>query len=98
MQLLYVSIDQSQCWRELGLLSPWDIGTEGAKEGKKAALEAIGRWAEEGDYLAAIEKGNSVADLVAKIPELPELILDLLPHTRPKIYFVPKPSIFIAKV
>lgn len=98
MQLLYVSIDQSQCWKELGLLSPWDIGAKGAEEGKRAALEAIGRWAEEGDYLAAIEKGNSVADLAADLPEPPELILDLLPRTRPKIYFVPEPAIFTARV
>ncbi|MGQ9511815.1 DUF6470 family protein [Thermodesulfitimonas sp.] len=87
-----VRIDQTRCFAERGLKPPAALAREAARSGQEAALAGIGRRAEEGDHLAAIEKGGTVADL-AVTEEEGEVILLLLPRSRPAVDFPYQPLV-----
>jgi hypothetical protein len=85
-----VRIDQTQCFIEKGLKPPSVLANECAGAGRRAALEGITRRAREGDFLASIEEGATVADLA--LPEEKfEVALALLPRTRPAVEFIEEP-------
>lgn len=92
---VFVQIDQTRCFAERGLKPPTELAREAARLGTEAALEGIGRWAAEGDFLAAIEKGGTFADL-AMPAEKVEVVLALLPQCRPVIEFVYLPLVIRA--
>src|SRR5690554_4599512 len=54
-----VHIDQTQCFAESGLKPALQLARDFNKEGLQVAFEAIGRIAQEGSRLAAIEKGGN---------------------------------------
>lgn len=85
-----VRIDQTACFAEKGLKPPSVLAGECIDLGRRAALDGIARRAEEGDFLAAVERGAEVADLA--VPEEKfEVVFALLPRTRPAIEFVGEP-------
>jgi hypothetical protein len=83
-----VIIDQSQCFKEIGLKNYLDLTKEAAKRGIQQALKYIGTIVEDGDRMAMI--GN---DIPPAIPELAEknawkeggFNIGLIPKSRPKI-------------
>ncbi|MEW6447581.1 MAG: DUF6470 family protein [Bacillota bacterium] len=85
-----VRIEQTQCFIERGLKPPSVLANECARAGRGAALEGVARRAREGDFLAAIEEGATVAD-VALPEEKCEVALALLPRTRPVVEFIEEP-------
>src|SRR5690606_38272323 len=56
--------------------------------GQQAAIESIARWAREGDQLAAIEKGMTVADLAEEIAwpgDRQQINVDVAPKSRVEV-------------
>jgi len=84
-----VYIDQYQCFYESGLKSIFDLVHDEAQMSKQIALEAIGKIAEEGRFLASIENHqNAIAVLAKKAMEHEvTFTIDLMPKSRPKIWF-----------
>ncbi|RKD32333.1 DUF6470 family protein [Thermohalobacter berrensis] len=84
-----VIIDQYQCFAEAGLKNFLDLTREQINLARQAALEGIGRRAQDGDRMAMIQKNMPPA-----IPEIAEknawddeldYNVDLMPKSRPKI-------------
>ncbi|EGD52745.1 hypothetical protein TheetDRAFT_0405 [Thermoanaerobacter ethanolicus JW 200] len=88
-KLPQVYIDQYQCFYESGLKSIFDLVHDEAQMSKQIALEAIGKIAEEGRFLASIENHqNAIAELAKKAMEHEvTFTIDLMPKSRPKIWF-----------
>lgn len=57
-------IDQSQCFADTDSRSPLEFSRHYASLARNAALEGIGRISMEGDMLAQIEQGTTLADVV----------------------------------
>jgi hypothetical protein len=82
-----VIIDQHDAFASAGLMTNPGIIEDAAQRGKQQALDYIGKTAEDGDRLAAIEKGgNPIADIAERdaFPEH-EFGYDIIPKQRPKI-------------
>ena len=77
-----LTIDQSPCRASYGYKDFLQLAREQAEAGRQAALEAIGRMAEEGNRLASIETGeNAVAEIAS----------DRIAYTWPELVLVPIP-------
>ena len=86
-ELPRILIDQYECFASAGLKGNYDFIKEVAQRGRQNALEVIGKKAQDGKMLAAIEnKGNPIA-YIAKRDAFPEkeFVLDFIPKARPKI-------------
>lgn len=87
---LQVHIDQSECWAERGLKPFQMLNKELAQRSYQDGIEDIGKIAEDGDRMAAIENGgNPIADIAAEITNPPpdEYNIAMIPTSRPKIEF-----------
>lgn len=73
-----LEIDQSPCRASYGIKSPTDFSREIAEEGKRAALEAIARIAQEGQRMASIEsKEDAIVAMATEtnFPPPPQVVL-----------------------
>jgi hypothetical protein len=61
-----LTIDQSQCWADMDLKSAFQRISEAASDGQQAALEYVGKTAEDGARMAAIETGENVFQNLAR--------------------------------
>jgi hypothetical protein len=88
-QPIIVDIDFSKCRAEMGCPGPQDAAAQWFEAAKQYAIEYIGQKAAAGDALGAIEKGVSIADVVESesYPPPPEINVDAVPKTPPKITF-----------
>lgn len=59
-------IDQSQAWRDMGLLTPLEAGKQAAQKGMQAVAEGTARRAREGDQMMHIETGGDKIAQIAK--------------------------------
>jgi hypothetical protein len=86
-ELPKVIIDQYECFASAGLKNNYDLISEISQRAKQNALEFIGKTAEDGRILAAIDKGGNPIAAIAKRDAYPEheFILDFIPKARPKI-------------
>lgn len=84
-----VEIDQTVCFREIGLMNFMDAARQEAQKGQDNALQAIELYARKGDRLAHIEhKSVTVAQVAAEVPEqIKEVNIDMAPKSRPDITF-----------
>ncbi len=82
-----VYIDQTQCFAESGLKPALQLAMDFNKEGLQAAFEGIGRIAEEGTRLRAIEKGgNPIAQIAyEKSVRNYQPVMVQMPKSRPDI-------------
>lgn len=86
-ELPRVIIDQYECFASAGLKGNYDFTKEAAQLGYQQVLEFIGKNAEDGNMLAAIERGGNPIAAIAKRDSDPvhEFGLDFIPKARPKI-------------
>jgi hypothetical protein len=82
-----VLIDQYECFAEEGLKNNYDFTKEAAQRGYQQAMEFIGKTAQDGYTLAAIENGGNPIAAIAKRDSSPqkEFVLAIIPRSRPKI-------------
>lgn len=82
-----VYIDQTQCFAESGLKPALQLASDFYREGLQVAFEAIGRIAQEGSRLAAIEKGGNPIPEIAgeKSRRDYEITMVQMPKSRPDI-------------
>jgi hypothetical protein len=82
-----VYIDQTECFAESGLKPALRLASDFYKDSLQAAYEAIGRIAEEGRRLAAIDKGgNPIADIAyEKLWRNYQVIMVQMPKSKPHI-------------
>ena len=59
-------IDQSQAWRDMGLLTPMEAGDQAAQKGMQAVAAGTARRAREGDQMMHIENGGNAIARIAK--------------------------------
>lgn len=87
MQLPRIEIDQYECFATSGLKGSFDLAKEGAQLGYKQSMEYIAKTAQDGNRLAAIEKGGTPIQDIAKRDAWPvhEFGLGFMPKARPKI-------------
>lgn len=88
-KLPQVKIDQYQCFYESGLKSVFDLVHDEAERSREIGLEAIGKIASDGETLASIENHQ---DAIVKLSEEAGIHdvnfnVDLMPKSRPKIWF-----------
>lgn len=77
----------------LGIKSVFQMTSDIAFQSKQIALDAIGYLSEEGDQLARIEKGTTIADLALQRQELgPMPIDDVGPPAPIKMSYTPHPT------
>lgn len=84
-----VDIDSREAFGDIGLKYNVPLEREQARRAREKGLEAIGRIAELGDALAAIEYGERVAELAAERawPEDERVLnIDVLPKHPPEVY------------
>lgn len=88
-KLPQVHIDQYQCFYESGLKNIFDLVHDEAVRSREIGLEAIGKIVDDGDRLAAIENHQNVIQLLAVKTgtEDANFNVDLMPKSRPKIWF-----------
>lgn len=81
-----VEIDQYEAFASAGLKNNADLIREAAQRGYQQALEYIGKYAEDGDMLAAIERGgNPLADIAERDSHTEhEFGMDTIPKAGPK--------------
>lgn len=85
-----LEIDQYPCRYSRGIKNNFDFAFDAAQEGKRIALEAVGRIAAEGDRLGNIESGeNAIANIAteANFPEPPDVVLAYVES--PRIHYEP---------
>lgn len=90
-----LEIDQSPCRASYGIYEHPEFVRQMAELGRQTALETIGRIAQEGDRMAAIETGEPVfANLAAEatIQEVPDITI--VPISKPDIRYTPNPPKF----
>lgn len=82
-------IDLYQCRTDMGRPGPEAASLMWRDEAKAYVIDYIGQKAQGGDLLGAIEKDVSIADIIESesFPEPPELNVDAVPKTPPKIRF-----------
>ncbi|MDP4179499.1 MAG: DUF6470 family protein [Bacillota bacterium] len=82
-----VQIDQYECFASSGLKGPLDLTRDAAQRGYESALEYTGKLAEDGDRLAAIEKGGKPIVEIAVRDSNPEHEFGMvtMPAVGPKI-------------
>ncbi|HHV17934.1 MAG TPA: hypothetical protein GXZ27_03655 [Thermoanaerobacterales bacterium] len=82
-------IDSSHCRTDMGYPQPFVASSMWYNEAKQYVIEYIGSKAAGGDALGAIEKGISIGDIVENesFPEPPEINVDAVPKTPPRITF-----------
>jgi hypothetical protein len=82
-----VLIDQSRCFAEAGRKSIHELGREYARLGREAALEAIGRIAEEGGRMVAIERKENVIPQLSRERTNRDAAFNIafIPSSRPEI-------------
>ena len=87
-ELPQVIIDQYQCFAEAGLKNTIDLTKANAQWAYQKWIEGIGRRCQEGEMLAAIERGNPIPD-IAENNAYPiyDYNIDLMPKSRPSIDF-----------
>lgn len=61
-----LQIDQSQAWRDMGLLTPLEAGKQAADKGMQAVKEGTMRRAREGEQMMHIENGGNTIAQIAK--------------------------------
>lgn len=84
-----VDIDLYQCRTDMGQPGPEAASLLWRNKAEAEVIEYIGRKAKVGDMLGAIENNVSISDIVEmeSFPEPPELNVDVVPKTPPKITF-----------
>jgi len=82
-------IDVSHCRADMGQPDIFTAISMWYNEAKQYAIDYIGNKAAGGDALGAIEKGVSIADIIESesFPEPPEVNVEAVPKTPPKITF-----------
>lgn len=82
-------IDCSSCRTDMGYPQPFVASTIWRDEAKQYVIEYLGSKAAGGDALGAIEKGITIGDVVESesFPEPPEINVDAVPKTPPRITF-----------
>lgn len=82
-----VKIDQTQCFAESGLKPALQIAKDFYDDSLQVAYEAIGRIAEEGTRLAAIDKGgNPIAEIAyEKFQRNDQVTMVQMPKSKPDI-------------
>lgn len=73
-----LEIDQSPCRASYGIKSSADFSRDAAEEGKRVAMETVGRIAQEGDRMASVESHEDAIVAMAtetNFPPPPEVIL-----------------------
>lgn len=86
-ELPKVEIDQYECFASSGLMGPIDLTRDAARRGYDSVMEFIGKKADDGDSLAAIENGgNPIVDIAIRdaSPEH-EFNMVTMPAVGPKI-------------
>lgn len=85
-----VEIDYEKCYESMGCKDPITAQKDITRQGRQHFLGAIGKMAEEGRYLAEIEKGHTIADTGEMVwPEPPQYNVALIPSVPPEISFSP---------
>ena len=81
-----ILIDQYECFASAGLKNNYDFIREAAQRGYQNAIEVIGKKAQDGRMLAAIEKGGNPIAVIARRDSFPEheFGLDFIPKASPK--------------
>ncbi|ABB13954.1 DUF6470 family protein [Carboxydothermus hydrogenoformans] len=95
MNNVRVLIDTTRCWADIGYLTPVEFSRAQAKKGMDAALEGIARRVDEGNLLAAFERGNTIENIVVPPLQEVELTVRMLPTVRPEINFIKSNSAFL---
>ena len=95
MNIIKVQIDTTRCRADLGYLTPLELSRSLAQKGIDAALEGIGRRVDEGNLLAAFEKGNTIENIVVPPLQEVELTVRMIPSVRPAINFSKSDSVFL---
>lgn len=82
-----VLIDQYECFAEAGLKNNNDFAREAAQLGRQQAMNFIGETAQDGNTLAAIERGGNPNAAIAARNAYPRKHFGLafIPQSRPKI-------------
>ncbi|NLZ55033.1 MAG: hypothetical protein GX892_18170 [Thermoanaerobacteraceae bacterium] len=82
-------IDLSQCWADMGQPQPLTAAFMWYNKAKQYVMEYLDNKVAGGDALGAIEKGISIGDIVEieSFSEPPEVNVDAIPKTPPKITF-----------
>ena len=86
---IIVDIDFSQSRAEMGFPGPHMAAASWQEEAKQYVIDYIGQKSSAGDALGAIENQVSIADVVESesYSEPPEVNVDLVPKTPPRITF-----------
>ncbi|MGE5613335.1 MAG: DUF6470 family protein [Bacillota bacterium] len=81
-----VIIDSDECFDTMGLMDPIDLTRKAAQQGMQQALAYIGKVAEDGDSIAALENPVDPMPDIALRDAYPEheFVLDFIPKARPK--------------
>ena len=77
-----LSIDQTEAWRDMGIMSALDKTKQSTGEARQKWLEGISRMSQEGNQLMSIDRGVDIAQ-VAKQKTTPHLPM-------PNITYIPK--------
>lgn len=85
-ELPRVLIDQSSCFKELGVKNLVEMTQETAQLARQSVLEYIGKMTEEADRLGQIEyKGPVIAELsLERMEQLREFNIAFIPQSRPQ--------------
>ncbi|MDK2807233.1 MAG: hypothetical protein PWQ94_2397 [Thermoanaerobacterium sp.] len=88
-KLSQVHIDQYQCFYESGLKSIFDLIHDEAERSYQVGLEAIAKIVDDGNALASIENHQNVIPQLAQEAGVEDIDfnVDLMPKSRPKIWF-----------
>jgi hypothetical protein len=86
-ELPKVKIDQYECFASAGRKGPIDLTREIARLARQQVMEYIGKTAEDGSTLAAIERGGTpIADIAVRDAyPVHQFGIDFIPKARPKI-------------
>lgn len=86
-ELPKVLIDQYECFATAGLKGNYDFTKEAAQRGYQSVMDYIGKKAQDGRMLAAIENGGNPIAFIARRDSFAEheFVLDFIPKARPKI-------------
>jgi len=86
-ELPKIEIDQYEAFASAGLKNHLDLAREIAQKGRQNALRYIGKVADDGDALAAIENGGNLIPELAKRDSYKthEFNIDAIPKASPKV-------------
>ncbi|GAE87780.1 DUF6470 family protein [Acetivibrio straminisolvens] len=86
-ELPRVEIDQYEAFASAGLKNHLDLRREISQKGRQNALKYIGKLADDGDALAAIENGGNLFPELAKRDsyKMREFNIDAIPKASPKV-------------